>query len=419
MSNRNVHFHRSAGSQSTQEYSKPVRVFVHLARDHDARQWERRWREGKIVGINDRLPYGYFRAAEHGCAIAHSQDKTRNKFERFLGSLASSVVGVDIAHAFRNRNGIYAADVVWTHTELQSLAVLLLFEILFWKPRPRLIAQSVWLMDRWPGLGRIKRAVVSRLLAKADVLTFLSPANRNAAEEIFPKIRCEFVPFGINTDDIPPLKRERAHRPIRILSVGNDPDRDWHTLIAAVRTMPNFALKIASKKVKPADVAGAPNIEVLTISSNEQLLAAFGWADILAVTLIPNLHASGITVIEEAAIRGLPIVATDTGGLRAYFPAEEIFYIPGGDPLVLRKAILTLAADDALRWTLAKRAQERMKSGSLSSRAYAKRHAELSREVLAAEAPLARPPRPPKLLFCPCRLAKHGQPSAKQVRPKE
>jgi glycosyltransferase involved in cell wall biosynthesis len=103
--------------------------------------------------------------------------------------------------------------------------------------------------------------------------------------------------------------------------------------------------------------------------------------------LKPNLHASGITVLGEAAIWGVPIVATDTGGLRAYFPAEEVFYIPGGDPLVLRKAILKLAADDALRFALAKRAQERMKSGFLSSRAYAKRHAELSRALLAAEAP--------------------------------
>jgi len=156
-------------------------------------------------------------------------------------------------------------------------------------------------------------------------LTFLSPENRKAAEKLFPGVRCEFVPFGINTDEIPPLKPEKAHRPLRILSVGNAPDRDWQTLIVAVRALPNCTLKIASKKVKAADVADVPNIEVLAISSNAQLLAAFAWADIFAVALKPNLHASGITVIEEAAIRGLPVVAADTGGLRAYFSAEEIF----------------------------------------------------------------------------------------------
>jgi glycosyltransferase involved in cell wall biosynthesis len=358
-----------------------------LAREFDARNWEKKWEEGKIIGINDRKPYGYSRAAEHGCAVTYSEDKTRNKFERLLGSFMASLVGVDVLHAWRNRKGIYAAEVVWTHTELQSLAVSLLFAISFWKPRPKLIAQSVWLMDRWPGLGQAKRWLISRLLARADILTFLSPENCKAAQRLFPGVRCEFVPFGINTDEIPFPKREKAHNPVRILSIGNDPHRDWEILIEAVRTLPNCTLKIASQKVKAADIAGARNIEVLAISSNGQLLAAFGWADIFVVPLKPNLHASGITVIEEAAIRAVPIVATDTGGLSAYFPAEEVFYIPGGDPLALRKAILKLAADDALRWTLATRAKERMKSGRLSSRAYAKRHAELSRALLAAEAP--------------------------------
>lgn len=387
MSNRTILLNMDAASQGDQRFSNPIRVFVHLAREFDARNWERRWAEGKVLGINERLPYGYFRAAGDGCAIAYSQDKTRNKREHLLGAFVSSIVGADLVHAFRNRRGIYGADVVWTHTELQSLAVLLLFAILFWKPRPKLIAQSVWLMDRWPRLGWIKRAVVSRLLAKADILTFLSPENCKAAQKLFPEARCEFVPFGINTDDIPPLKREKAHHPLRIVSVGNDPDRDWETLIEAVRTLPHCTLKIVSKKVKAADVASAPNIEVLSISSNDQLLAAFSSADIFAVPLKPNLHASGITVIEEAAIRGVPIIATDTGGLRAYFPAEEVFYIPPGDPGALRNAILKLAEDDALRFGLAKGAQERMRSGRLSSRAYAKRHAELSRAFCAGMTP--------------------------------
>jgi len=33
------------------------------------------------------------------------------------------------------------------------------------------------------------------------------------------------------------------------------------------------------------------------------------------VPLLPNLHASGITVIQEAVLAGVPVVATDTGGL--------------------------------------------------------------------------------------------------------
>ncbi len=41
----------------------------------------------------------------------------------------------------------------------------------------------------------------------------------------------------------------------------------------------------------------------------------------MVVPLKPNKHASGITVMEEAALHGLPMVVTDTGGLKAYFDA--------------------------------------------------------------------------------------------------
>jgi glycosyltransferase involved in cell wall biosynthesis len=370
---------------SVEEYSRPIRVFVHLARGFDARNWEKRWAAGRIIGINERLPYGYFRAAEDGCIIRYSEDMTTNKLEQLLGSWIMSILGVDIMHAWENRNGIFASDVVWTHTEIQYLAVLLLFRSLFWKRRPKLIAQSVWLFDRWQCLGAARRWILSRFVGKADILTFLSPENLKVARSLFPEVRCEFVAFGINADEIPALKKEKAHRPVRILSVGNDPHRDWAILIHTMKSLPDCCLKIASIKVEERQIAACPNIELLNISSNDQLFEAFDWADILVVALKPNLHASGITVLQEAAIRGVAIVCTDTGGLRAYFSDKEIYYIPGSNSFEFRNAIRKFAGDNELRWALAARAQDRMKSGGLSSRSYARRHAELSRELLARE----------------------------------
>jgi glycosyltransferase involved in cell wall biosynthesis len=66
----------------------------------------------------------------------------------------------------------------------------------------------------------------------------------------------------------------------------------------------------------------------------------------VVVALKPNLHASGITVLQEAAIRGVAIVCTDTGGLRAYFSDKEIYYIPGSNSFELRNAIRKLAGDN-------------------------------------------------------------------------
>ena len=53
---------------------QPVRVFVHLAHGFGASRWRAKWDRGEIVGLNDRLPYGYFRAEEYGCSVEYSED---------------------------------------------------------------------------------------------------------------------------------------------------------------------------------------------------------------------------------------------------------------------------------------------------------------------------------------------------------
>lgn len=362
-----------------------IRVFVHLSVTYGAKKWQDSFKNGKLIGINDRLPYGYYRAAEDGCQIVYSEDKKENRLDRSFRLWIKSIIGVDLVHAWRNRKGIYDSDIVWTHTELQYIAVLMLFHILFWKPRPKLIAQSVWLYDRWQDLGLLKRWVFSRLIAKADILTVLSPENLKVARTLFPHIRSEFIPFGINVDELAPLKKEKIHHPVRILSIGNDPHRDWQILIQSVKDLPDCHLKIASWKLNKEAIKYYNNIELLHISTDSKLFSAYEWADIILLTIKPNLHASGITVLQEAAVLGIATICSDIGGLKAYFSDEEVYFIPHGDASEIQKAIATLAGDDQLRWRLAERAQARMRPGDLSSRSYARRHAELSRELLARE----------------------------------
>ena len=117
----------------------------------------------------------------------------------------------------------------------------------------------------------------------------------------------------------------------------------------------------------------------------------FDWADLVVVALKPNLHASGITVIEEAAILGLPVICSRAGGLDAYFSAEEIFYVDGEDPAQLRAAIQLLAHDDARRPALVRKARQRLYDDELTSKGYARRHVELSRQLLGL-APRLSPP---------------------------
>jgi len=116
--------------------------------------------------------------------------------------------------------------------------------------------------------------------------------------------------------------------------------------------------------------------------SPEEIEELYKWADVSVVPLKPNLHASGITAVAEAALFGVPVICTDTGGIRGYFSKEEVRYVLPRDPEALSRALQQLAADDELRFSMASKAQARMIASKLSSRVRAHRLAALSRELL-------------------------------------
>src|SRR6266700_474463 len=366
---------------------RAMQVFVHLAYGFGAQSWACRWKEGKIPGVNETLPYGYYRAEAMGCSVTHSQDKKESAPERLFRLGIRVLLGFDLIHAWRNFDGIRNADVVWTHTESQFLAILLLLRTVPRGRRPKLIAQSVWLFDQWHNFSVLKQWLLSMLIRQADVLTVLSPENLAVAKRLFPEIRSELVLFGIAADRKIAPGLHPAQNSLNVVSLGNDVHRDWDILIAAVANQPGWTLKIASQTIKPASISGATNVEIVSLKTNDEILALYQWADLLALAIKPNLHASGITVIEEAAVLGAPVVCSDIGGLRAYLSDAEVRFVPPQDVNALRSAIQALADDPGARLALAQKAQARMGPTGLSSESYARRHVEISRELLGLDGP--------------------------------
>jgi len=356
-----------------------ISVFIHLARNKDAEEWRAAKRGGKLIGFNDDTPYGYGRAEQMGCRVAFSRSEREGIAGKLVRFAVRAVMGFDLVHALRQRRALSQAEIVWTHTESQYLAVAAV--LLATGAKTKLLGQTVWLIDRWPSFGPLRRALYRRLVRRVDVLTFHSPANLALAARLFPDSRTTLVRYGIATDvRIEPRQRRAA--PIRILAVGNDRDRDWPTLIAAVRDRPDMSLLILSGAVSPRLAKGARNIEIRRARTQAELMRGFEEATLVCVPLRDNLHASGITVVQEAALAGAPIVATDAGGLEAYFPRDEVCYAPVGDVEALRQAILSTAANPAEACAQARRAQMRMVDGRLGAEAYVRAHVALSREIL-------------------------------------
>jgi glycosyltransferase involved in cell wall biosynthesis len=354
-----------------------IRVFVFLGHDFGAS-----WSRGELPGINEQLPYGYYHAADYGCVVTYSQDAKESRVTRFLRLSMRRLTGFDLLHAWHNRHSLFDTDVVWTHTELEHLAVLVLWRLIPRQRRPKLIAQCIWLFDKWDRLPALKRSLYIKLLSQADVITLQSSECMKAARRVLPAARCCMNLYGTHTDAMVPALPRPVHTPIRILSLGRDMHRDWATLIAAVSGWEGCEARVGARYIDRKQARQVKNVELVKPDSI-QLRSLYDWADVVVVSLKPNLHISGITVITEAVLTGVPLVCTDTGGLRSYFSDDEIMYVPPNDPDAIRRAIVQLAADDGLRLSLARKAQERLLKDDLSTRARARRMAELSRELLA------------------------------------
>lgn len=374
----------SGTGPATQAPTRHPRAFVLLARGFSAEAWHEKWRSGQLLGLNEPYAYGYHHAKDEGFDVVYSQDAPEGPLGKLFRLGIRAITGFDFAHAWHNRAQFSAADVVWTHTESQSLAAGLLYRLTPAAQRPRMILQSVWLMDSWARTGALRRRLYQWLLAPADVLTFHSPLNVALAREAFAGQRCELVHFGIaHGPKVAPKRIDVGQQPLRVLSLGSDRHRDWGTLIDAVRGSPELTLTIVSGTLEAQRVADVANARIVRPKTNDELKALFGAADVVVVPLKPNLHASGITVMQEAAVMGLPMVVADVGGLRDYFGDDCVSYVPSQDVAALRAAILAQRDDPDAAHARATAAQARMGPTGLSAVAFAHQHAALSRQILA------------------------------------
>lgn len=355
-----------------------IKVFVHLARDKDPVTWKQNWFTGKLVGLNDPTPYGYGRAEGMGAKLVFSKSGAEKPLAKFLRLGLRVITGFDVVHAYRHRKEILAADVVWTHTESQFLAVA---AILPKTGGPKLIGQSVWLFDRWSRLPPAHKWLYRRLIRRVDVLTFLSPENMHVARRLFPKKDCRFIPFGIPSESmIPPT--ERPGRNVIIVAPGSDRHRDWSTLVDAVDSIPNSITTILSGTAPARLAEHRPWLSIKKAKTNYELTEHFARASVVCVPLKPNKHASGITVVQEAVLSGVPVIATRAGGLDAYFSHDEIRYVQPGNVADLRQALLDINLDPKGAADMARRAQERMRRDKMGADSYVQEHMTMSREIV-------------------------------------
>jgi glycosyltransferase involved in cell wall biosynthesis len=355
-----------------------TKVHVHLFYGADPRFY----RKGEDIGCL----YGYHHAESDEFQLSYSQDAQESKPVRLMRRALKTLLGFDLIHTLRNRDEMLRSDVIWTHTEHEWLSAALMLMMSGKRReasrRPLLVAQSVWLIDKWPQYGVLRRWVYRKLIGRADLLTTLARDNAELCRDYFGREATQLF-YGLNTRDFPvqPPRQWQPGTPLRIAAIGNDRDRDWETLIKAVGNDPRFAVRLATRRRIPRSLRSL-NVQIAPAAGLKKQRELYDWADVIVVPLRPNTHASGITVMLEAAAVGKPMVVTEVGGLQDYFSANAAAYVPPFDADALRDAFLGLMASPDAALAQAQAAAMELVSRDHTTQHYAQQHVKITRDLL-------------------------------------
>lgn len=199
------------------------------------------------------------------------------------------------------------------------------------------------------------------LVGNLDAAVLVSESQRSHFEQLLPPDRIFVVPHGVDTDFFRPTDQP-SRKPICI-TVGAK-HRDFDTLgqaFRAIRTRNPEARLIAvgtrrGRGPDPQLQLDDPNVEYLDGISDEELRRAYGAASVAVLSL---QGATANNALLEAMASGLPVVATDVGGIREYLGDEAGVLCAPSDAEGLARQVLRILNDSQVAARMAMAARVR------------------------------------------------------------
>lgn len=192
---------------------------------------------------------------------------------------------------------------------------------------------------------------------RLDAAIALASSQVGAIAERTDGAAVHVIPYGVDTTWFTPIEREPG--PPRLLFVGHHL-RDFPVLVEAVDAL---SQRVDDLTVTAVILPGArsllpdrPWLRVRAGLSDDDLRAEYRAASLL---LLPLVDAAACTSLLEALACGLPVVATDVGGVRDYLGDDSGALVEPHSAEALVEATSRLLAADELDHTLRTAARAR------------------------------------------------------------
>ncbi len=233
---------------------------------------------------------------------------------------------------------------------------------------------------------RWRKRTAHRTIAVSDALRDWYLAESGADPDSVVTIRNGVPdPVGIDREEVSAVRRELGIGDDRIVAVTiavMRPGKGHEVLLDAVKEVDDdrlvFLLAGDGSEAKRLRARAAGDRRIVFAGFREDVPLLLAAADLV---VHPSLGDALPTSLIHALAAGLPIVASDVGGIPEIVPPGAGFLVPPGDPAALASAITRLAADEAGRRLMEKRSREHFEE-EFEVVAWARRLRSLYSEVL-------------------------------------
>jgi glycosyltransferase involved in cell wall biosynthesis len=331
-----------------------------------------------MAGGPREFMYGYAELASDGAPVRMMEEADLGidrAYSRAIAAVANRLAAVAGLHprllvaVLRHRANLAAGGtlIATTHSMGLALAAALRLGLL----RQELIVLTMGLLH--PQAPPARQRWLRALLSGATLAVLSKPEAAWLRQALGPDVRVVDFAFGVDLDFWRPSVGVRNGS---VLSVGNDWNRDFATLVAAWR--PEFppleiitSLPVGSKKANVRITRGDWRSQVM---GDEELRSKIQRARFVIVPLRDTLQPSGQSAALQAMACGRPVVMSANQGC---WDAEMLSrhkaccFVPPGDVQSLSALVAALLADASGAEAMGARARRMLESEDVSTHAMA------------------------------------------------